>query len=72
MEIAGNDDILLTALVPQAWTYHSADAEVLFSTPVLTEPLVQRIAVRCPVRSLHAVLNELTRAHVRIEHVYDF
>jgi hypothetical protein len=60
VEIAGNDEILLTAIAPRGWKYEqNLQGEFLFSTDILTLPDVRRIAVRSPVRSLHTVLNEL-------------
>jgi len=36
VEIAGNSQILISLLAPRDWRDESGDAEVLFSTPVLT------------------------------------
>lgn len=72
VNIAGNHEILLTAIAPQAWTFDLKDAELLFSTSILTQPNLKRIALRSPVRSLHTVLGDLEERGIRIEHVYDF
>ena len=72
IEISGNDEILVTAVAPQAWKYDLTEGEVLFATDILTQPNLKRIAVECPVRSLHVVLNDLGNRGIKIEHVYDY
>ncbi len=72
VEIAGNDEILLTIIAPRSYTYEGPEGQVLFSTGVLTRPDRQRIAVRTPVASLHSVLNHLAARSVTVEHIYDF
>ncbi len=72
VEIAGNDEVLLTALVSRDWTYDLSPGEFVFSTGILTQPDVKRIAVRSSVGSLHIVLNDLAARGIRVEHVYDF
>lgn len=72
VEIAGNEHVLLTALVPRAWKYELAGGELVFSTDVLTQRDLQRIAVHSPVGSLHMVLNDLASHGMRLEHIYDF
>jgi hypothetical protein len=72
VEIAGNGQVLVTAIVPRPWIYNPAGGEFLFSTDILTQPSLKRIALRTPVRSLHTVLNDLAGRGLRVEHVYDF
>jgi hypothetical protein len=64
VEIAGNEEVLFTTLAAAEWTY---PGEVLFSSPILTQPALKRIAVRVPVASLHTVLGVGP-----VEHIYDF
>ncbi|PYT11579.1 MAG: hypothetical protein DMG59_25970, partial [Acidobacteria bacterium] len=59
VEIAGNDEILVTAIAQRAWTYSLSEGQFLFSADIPTAPDFKRIAVRSPVRSLHTVLNDL-------------
>jgi hypothetical protein len=33
---------------------------------------VKRIALECPVRSLHSVLNNFASRGIKIEHIYDY
>ncbi len=72
VEIAGNSQILISVLGPQSWHYDRADAQQLFSTPVLTRPELKRVVMGCDVTSLHAVLNTLRSEQITLEHVYDY
>ena len=71
-EIGGNDEILLTSVVPATWGYDLAAGTVLFEKPVLTDPRRKRIAVGAPVRSLHRILIELAGREFEVEHIYDY
>ncbi len=72
VEIAGNDEILITAIAPQDWDYDLSAGEFLFAMPILTQPDLKRVAVKVPVASLHLVLKELARRDITLEHVYDY
>jgi len=71
-DVAGNDEILLTAIAPGAWDDRLGTAELLFSESLLTNPAARRIAVRAPVASLHLILADLPSRGVTIEHLYDY
>ncbi|NJM41243.1 MAG: hypothetical protein HC853_10995 [Anaerolineae bacterium] len=71
-EIAGNDEILITAFVPRLWQYDLAEGKLLFELPILTQPNQKRIAVKASVKSLHLLLTEMERREVRLEHLYDY
>ena len=73
-QIAGNDEIMLTAVAPKSWNYDlpANDESLLFTENLLTRPDVKRIALECPVRSLHSVLNNLSARGIKIEHIYDY
>lgn len=72
VELAGNDEILITALAPQEWAYNLPDGALLFTMPVLTQPNLKRVAVKAPVTSLSAVLVGLEANGVKLEHIYDY
>jgi hypothetical protein len=72
VEIAGNDEILVTALAPRSWTYDLRDGELLFSDEVVTQPELKRIAVRSRVESLHTLLRSFRPQNIQLEHVYDY
>ena len=71
-EIAGNDEILLTSVVPATWSYDLAAGTLLFEKPVLTDPGRKRIAVLAPVQSLHLILGDLADRDFEVEHIYDY
>jgi hypothetical protein len=68
VEVAGNDEIAITVLAPNAWSPPKG-AQLLFANPLPTRSDVSRFALHCPVASLHQVLNALGE---NIEHVYDY
>ena len=72
IQIAGNDDILVTVLAPRNWQFGGESGEELFSMDVLTQPQLKRSALRVPVVSLHTVIPDLDRDRVAIEHLYDY
>jgi hypothetical protein len=66
-EIAGNRQIVVSAVVPAAWSDDLKAGEVLFSSPILTNPALKRVALRVPVSELQSVT-----AVLPIEHIYDY
>ena len=71
-DIAGNDEILFTAIAPLGFDDPLSEGRLLFSRPILTLPELKRIAVVAPVGSLHTVVRHLRTRGVRIEHLYDY
>jgi hypothetical protein len=73
-QIAGNDEIMLTVVAPKNWRYDlpASDGSLLFTENILTQPSVKRIALECPVRSLHSVLSNFASHGIKIEHIYDY
>jgi hypothetical protein len=67
VEIAGNRQIMVTAVVPRDWTFQLPEGEVLFSTEMLSDPLSKRVVIRVPVADLGVIVGQLT-----IEHIYDY
>ncbi len=70
-DIAGNSEILLSALAPNSWHPNSVDETVLFSTPALTDTGLNRVVIVCHVRSLSNILRGFT-ADEKLEHIYDY
>ena len=71
-ELAGNDEVLLTATAPSAADVRLATGEILLKEPLLTNRAAMRIAVKAPVASLRALLSELTIAGATLERIYDY
>jgi len=71
VEIAGNEEIVLTLLTPVSWTGNLPQGKVLFKSGIPTQPDRQRVAMSVPVSSLHDLLNSRP-AGVELEHIYDY
>ena len=71
-EVAGNEQILITSIVPANWNYDLAAGKVMFEKPILTNPKEKRIGINAPVASLHEILLQLSKKQFVIEHVYDY
>ncbi len=74
IQIAGNDEIMLTVVMPKSGKYDlpAEDGSILFTENLLTQSDVKRMAFECRVRSLHTVLNHLASRGIKIEHIYDY
>jgi hypothetical protein len=71
VEIAGNNDLLLTATAPATWK-GLRGWNVVLTEPILTEPGKIRIAVVAPVRCLDMLLPALATSGATVEHFYDY
>lgn len=73
IEVAGNDEILLTLLGSQDADYNFSHGEYLFGLPILTEPGQTRAAIKVPVADLALFFEELRgREDIQFEHMYDY
>ena len=72
VEIAGNDEILISAIAPRDWEFKSSDANTLFSMKVLVETNFERVAIGVPIKNLHSVLSSLDSEGKKLEHIYDY
>ena len=72
MDIAGNDEILVTALAPTTYTVSNGLGAVLLADPLLTDPATKRLAIAVNVRSLHDAVTALERSGATVEHIYDY
>jgi hypothetical protein len=72
VEIAGNDEILVSAIVPRDWNYNLAAGEEAFSNELATAPAAKRMAISTPVSALHTVVKQLRNGGIKVEHVYDY
>lgn len=67
IEIAGNRQIMVTAVVPRDWTFQLPAGELLFSSEILTDRLSKRVVVRLPVPDLGVIVGRIA-----VEHIYDY
>jgi hypothetical protein len=72
LDIAGNDEILMTVLAPSAWTARELQIPVLLDETLLTDGATRRIALKVPIRRLHVVAPQIQRRGGSIEHLYDY
>lgn len=72
VEVAGNDEILMTLVAPQAWNYDLNAGAELFSLDCLDGSGLKRVAVQAPIRSLGAMLRQLKAQNLQLEHLYDY
>jgi hypothetical protein len=71
-EIAGNHEILLTAIAPEEWNAMLKEGTLLFTMKVLTEPNKKRLAITAPVEALRGIVEDLKSQGIVLEHIYDF
>ncbi|HYN06862.1 MAG TPA: hypothetical protein VES67_05695 [Vicinamibacterales bacterium] len=72
VNIAGNDEILVTAIGPAGRATDVSPARLASRMPLPTDRSRERLALRVPVASLHEVITRLLAAGVAIEHLYDY
>jgi hypothetical protein len=74
VQIAGNNEIMITVVVPKNWTYDLPrdEGDLLFTENILTQSGVKRIALELRTILLSDVLNHFTRENIKIEHIYDY
>ena len=70
-EIAGNDDIFVTLLIP-ASAHAPAGAGTLFEIPLEDRPGWRRLGLAVKVPRLLPLLRAARAAHAELEHVYDY
>lgn len=72
IEIAGNDEILVTVFASRSEEYSLAHGEYLFNLPILTNPDLTRVAVKVRLENLRLFLDELEKSPSKLEHLYDY
>jgi hypothetical protein len=72
VDIAGNDEILLTAIAPAAQIKEIPPARSIVVQPLLTDRSRSRMALRTPIRSLREVITRLGAEGATFEHLYDY
>jgi hypothetical protein len=71
-DIAGNDVLLITALARRGIPTSFPAAELVSVSPILSDPTMQRLALRVRVASLGEAVEQLARAGASVEHLYDY
>lgn len=71
-EIAGNDDIFITALLPVGKALPSEGSRRLFTIEVDDHPGLERAGLTVKVKALLPTIREIAAAGGSLEHVYDY
>ena len=72
LDIAGNDEILITALGRAGMPAEPPGARFVASAPVLSDPTMRRFAFSVPVQSIREVSAYLARERGAIERFFDY
>jgi hypothetical protein len=72
LEIAGNDTIFLTALVPNGADFTSPGARAIFAEAIQSRPGWRRVGIVVKVPELTRVIREIQTGGATLEHVYDY
>lgn len=72
VDIAGNDEILVTVLAPAGWSAGGINASVVLDERLLTDVTLRRVGLALPVAALHTAVPQIQAAGARIEHFYDY
>ena len=72
VEVAGNEDILLSVLAPRDWQDLHHRGRLVCEWELLTEPERKRVALFVPIGRLHEILPSLDEDGLEIDHLYDF
>ena len=72
LDIAGNDEILVTALAPAALNVSNIGATLVLDEAMVTDDKTRRVGLKVAVRSLHEVVQRLRSSGATVEHIYDY
>jgi hypothetical protein len=72
VEIAGNDDILVTVRAPLAHRITHQGVRELFAIPIQSRPGWRRLGLDVKVTELSPLIRALSGAPAEFEHVYDY
>ncbi|HEU4882134.1 MAG TPA: FAD-binding oxidoreductase [Longimicrobium sp.] len=73
VEIAGNDDIVVTGVAPRDWRYVGPDAEFLYALPLPTDARRIRPVLKVRTRDLLPFLRRVqAEGRMVVDHVYDY
>lgn len=72
-EVAGNNSaILVSSIIGSEQSLQYAHTQLVFTQPVASDPTRKRVVFAVPVNGLAAVLLQMDRDGMAIEHVFDF
>ncbi len=71
-EIAGNDDILVTAISDKNKTLEDSNAQLLFTSLVISPKNKHRLVFSTKVANLANLINSFKNHNITLEHIYDY
>jgi hypothetical protein len=72
VDVSGNNEILMSAVIPVLSSSDIAPGRFLFSMPILTEYSKQRIVYQVPTANLSEVILLLEKNGGAVEHLFDY
>jgi len=72
VEIAGNDNVLVTVLTRDEVAARRVDAPELFAVPVQARPGWHRLGLDVKVSKLLPLMRQIEGTTIELEHVYDY
>jgi hypothetical protein len=72
VEIAGNDDVLVTVVARGELPTNSFGATQLFAVPVQSKPGWRRLGLDVKVVNLLSIIRQIQGSSIELEHVYDY
>jgi hypothetical protein len=72
VEIAGNDDILVTVRTPRQYRITHQGVQELFAIPIQSRPGWRRVGLDVKITELSPLIRELSGSPAEFEHVYDY
>lgn len=73
VEIAGNDDIVVTGTAPASWRYVGPEGEFLYALPLASDPRRIRPVLKVHTRDLLPFLRRMeAQGQFRVDHLYDY
>jgi hypothetical protein len=72
VDVSGNDEILMSAIVPVDFSVNLKPSNILFSMDILTDPTNKRLALQVPVSSLKETILKVENGGGVTEHLYDY
>lgn len=72
IEVAGNNEILVTAIAPNNWEGKLSYGNLLFTQPMAIAKNGKRYLIQAPIQNLSPLILDLEAQHFRIEHLFDY
>jgi hypothetical protein len=72
VEIAGNDDVLITVLTRDPAEARNIEAAELFAVPMQARPGWRRLGLDVKVSKLLGLMRQIEGTTIELEHVYDY